>query len=212
MLRPGPGHRVGKLIEQGRAPDDPLQGLAGLLPVLGEQSELPVRQGHAGPVAEFFSDGEGFVVPVVGLVQPPAFLGGPAELVVGARKGPPIPRTGPAGNPLNTSAGPPAPPRPAATPDAPATPARSARHPATTRPPPGRPRPSPPAAGQAQPHPQYQATATRPRAADMTACYARQQPATDAPESERKPQAGRHRGDCRIRADNGLLSTGPGWR
>ena len=87
---PGPGHRVGELVEQGHAPDDPVQGLAGLLPVLGEQPELPVRQGHAGPVAEFFVDGEGFAVPVLGLVQPPAVLGGHAELVVGGRHAGPV--------------------------------------------------------------------------------------------------------------------------
>ena len=36
-----------------------------------------------GRVAEFLVDGEGFAVPVVGLIQPPAVLGGGAELVVG---------------------------------------------------------------------------------------------------------------------------------
>ena len=50
---------MGELVEHGHAPDDPVQGLAGLVPVLGEQPQLPVRHGHAGPVTEVFFDGEG---------------------------------------------------------------------------------------------------------------------------------------------------------
>lgn len=45
------------------------------MPGLGEQPELPVRQGHPGPVAEFFFYGEGLALPVPGLVQPPPGLG-----------------------------------------------------------------------------------------------------------------------------------------
>jgi hypothetical protein len=66
---------MGKLVEHGHAPDHPVQGLAGLVPGLGEQPELPVRQGHPGPVAEFFFYGEGLALPVPGLVQPPPGLG-----------------------------------------------------------------------------------------------------------------------------------------
>jgi hypothetical protein len=50
-----------------------IEGPAGLGPFLGEQREqpeLPVCQGHPGPVAEFFLDSAGFAVPVVGLVTP----------------------------------------------------------------------------------------------------------------------------------------------
>jgi len=66
----GSGHRAGELIEQGHAPDRPAQGLAGLLLGLGKQPELPVRHGHPGPVVEFFLDGEGLAVPVLGLGGP----------------------------------------------------------------------------------------------------------------------------------------------
>ena len=45
-------------------------------------AELVVAGRHAGPVPEFFFDGQGLAVPVLGLVQPPPVLGGHAELVV----------------------------------------------------------------------------------------------------------------------------------
>jgi hypothetical protein len=46
----------------------PVLGVIPPPPVLGDHAEMAVAVGHAGPVAEVFFDGEGFVVPVFGVI------------------------------------------------------------------------------------------------------------------------------------------------
>src|SRR5689334_2231352 len=49
VVWPGPGRRVGELVEHGHAPDGPVQGLGGLLPGLGGQARAKVRgKNHDG--------------------------------------------------------------------------------------------------------------------------------------------------------------------
>jgi hypothetical protein len=65
--------------------DVPRQCPCDLVPGVGEEAEGRAGEGHAGAVPEFVDNDQGLEEAVVGLLQRPAGLLGPADLVVRAR-------------------------------------------------------------------------------------------------------------------------------